>query len=94
MNKDMSLHHQQQQVEENMSNLTSASGDQASVSETSGSNFHYNVNPNMQQEQSFAPQSSQKKKRNQPGNPGKLFIIQKNITFLDFLVIYRHRSFL
>uniref|UniRef100_A0A1J3JBE0 Protein indeterminate-domain 7 n=1 Tax=Noccaea caerulescens TaxID=107243 RepID=A0A1J3JBE0_NOCCA len=68
MSKDMSRHHQQQ-VEENMSNLTSASGDQASVSETSGSNFHYNVNPNMQQEQSFAPQSSQKKKRNQPGNP-------------------------
>lgn len=91
MNKDMSLHHQQQ-VEENMSNLTSASGDQASVSETSGSNFHYNVNPTMQQEQSFAGQSSQKKKRNQPGNPGKLFIsstqifIQQKIQpFLIFL---------
>ncbi|ESQ29975.1 hypothetical protein EUTSA_v10011450mg [Eutrema salsugineum] len=73
MNKDMWLHHQQQ-VEENMSNLTSASGDQASVSsgnrtETSGSNFHYNINPNQQQEQCFVPQSSQKKKRNQPGNP-------------------------
>ncbi|CAH2033496.1 unnamed protein product [Thlaspi arvense] len=73
MNKDMLLHHQQQ-VEENMSNLTSASGDQASVSsgnrtETSGSNFHYNINPNQQQEQCFVPQSSQKKKRNQPGNP-------------------------
>ncbi|CAH8380932.1 unnamed protein product [Eruca vesicaria subsp. sativa] len=75
MNKDMLFHHQQQQVEENMSNLTSASGDQASVSsgnrtETSGSNFHYNINPNQQQEeQCLVPQSSQKKKRNQPGNP-------------------------
>ncbi|KAG2328117.1 hypothetical protein Bca4012_037155 [Brassica carinata] len=54
-----------------MSNLTSASGDQASVfsgnrTETSGSNFHYNQ---QQQEQCFVPQSSQKKKRNQPGNP-------------------------
>ncbi|KAF8092074.1 hypothetical protein N665_0424s0008 [Sinapis alba] len=58
-----------------MSNLTSASGDQASVSsgnrtETSGSNFHYNINPNQQQEeQCLVPQPSQKKKRNQPGNP-------------------------
>ncbi|CDY70142.1 BnaCnng66930D, partial [Brassica napus] len=75
MNKDMLYHHQQQQVEENMSNLTSASGDRASVSsgnrtETSGSNFHYNTNPNQQQEeQCLAPQPSQKKKRNQPGNP-------------------------
>ncbi|CAN6989474.1 unnamed protein product [Brassica oleracea var. botrytis] len=75
MNKDMLYHHQQLQVEENMSNLTSASGDHASVSsgnrtETSGSNFHYNTNPNQQQEeQCLAPQPSQKKKRNQPGNP-------------------------
>ncbi|KAJ0250512.1 hypothetical protein HA466_0138350 [Hirschfeldia incana] len=71
MNKDMLFHHQQQQGEENMSNLTSASGDQASVSsgnrtEISGSNFHYNQ---QQQEQCFVTQSSQKKKRNQPGNP-------------------------
>lgn len=70
MNRDMIFHHQQQQqVEENMSNLTSASGDQASVSsgnrtETSGSNV------NQQQEQCFVPQSSLKRKRNQPGNPG------------------------
>ncbi|KAF8092073.1 hypothetical protein N665_0424s0008 [Sinapis alba] len=75
MNKDLLFHQQQQQVEENMSNLTSASGDQASVSsgnrtETSGSNFHYNINPNQQQEeQCLVPQPSQKKKRNQPGNP-------------------------
>ncbi|CAL9218956.1 unnamed protein product [Arabidopsis halleri] len=69
-NRDMLFHHQQQQqqVEENMSNLTSASGDQASVSsgnrtETSGSNI------NQRQEQCFVPQSSLKRKRNQPGNP-------------------------
>ncbi|XP_018451546.1 protein indeterminate-domain 7 isoform X1 [Raphanus sativus] len=72
MNKDMLFHHQQQQVEENMSNLTSASGDQASVSsgnrtETSGSNFQYNINPNQQQEEQCP--APQKKKRNQPGNP-------------------------
>ncbi|CAH8359109.1 unnamed protein product [Eruca vesicaria subsp. sativa] len=71
----MLFHHHQQQVEENMSNLASASGDQASVSsgnrtETSGSTFHYTINPNQQQHEEFcAPQSSQKKKRNQPGNP-------------------------
>ncbi|KAJ4882022.1 Protein indeterminate-domain 7 [Raphanus sativus] len=55
-----------------MSNLTSASGDQASVSsgnrtETSGSNFQYNINPNQQQEEQCP--APQKKKRNQPGNP-------------------------
>ncbi|XP_010552210.1 PREDICTED: protein indeterminate-domain 11-like [Tarenaya hassleriana] len=83
MNEDMPFHQhhrQQQQViaEENMSNLTSASGDhQASVSsgnrtEANGSNF---VNQQQQQQQCFVPQlqaqSSQppKKKRNQPGNP-------------------------
>ncbi|XP_010462351.1 PREDICTED: protein indeterminate-domain 7 isoform X1 [Camelina sativa] len=72
MNRDMIFHHQQQQqqVEENMSNLTSASGDQASVSsgnrtETSGSY----INQQQQQEQCFVPQSSLKRKRNQPGNP-------------------------
>ncbi|KAL1218947.1 Protein indeterminate-domain 7 [Cardamine amara subsp. amara] len=70
MNRDMLYHHHQQ--EENMSNLTSAaSGDQASVSsgnrtETSGSNIHLN---NQQQEHCFVQQSSQKRKRNQPGNP-------------------------
>ncbi|KAJ0249925.1 Protein indeterminate-domain 7 [Hirschfeldia incana] len=76
INKDLLFHHKQQQLEENMSNLTSASGDQASVSsgnrtETSGSNFHYNINPNQQQEEQclVVPQPSQKKKRNQPGNP-------------------------
>ncbi|XP_010542422.1 PREDICTED: protein indeterminate-domain 11-like isoform X1 [Tarenaya hassleriana] len=82
MNKDMLFHHQQQQqqqqviAEENMSNLTSASGDQASVSsgnrsEASGSNFV--INPQQQQYFVLQPeaQTSQppKKKRNQPGNP-------------------------
>ncbi|CAN8321828.1 unnamed protein product [Cochlearia groenlandica] len=59
-----------------MSNITSASGDQASVSscnrnEIIGSNYHYNINnPIQPQDQCFVPQiQSQKKKRNQPGNP-------------------------
>jgi transposase-like protein len=70
MNRDILFHQQQQQqMEENMSNLTSASGDQASVSsgnrtETSGSNINQH-----HQEQCFVPQSSLKRKRNQPGNP-------------------------
>lgn len=75
MNRDILFHQQQQQqMEENMSNLTSASGDQASVSsgnrtETSGSNINQH-----HQEQCFVPQSSLKRKRNQPGNPG-LFLL-------------------
>ncbi|WCJ39513.1 Protein indeterminate-domain 11 [Euphorbia peplus] len=61
----------QQQQEENMSNLTSASGEGASVSsgnrnDNSGTNFHH--------QQYFAPPPDQsqpplKKKRNLPGNP-------------------------
>lgn len=53
--------------QENMSNLTSASGE-ASVSDTNGGIYP-------QQQQFFAdPNQSQpvKKKRNQPGNPGQL----------------------
>ncbi|KAL0717169.1 hypothetical protein Bca4012_066491 [Brassica carinata] len=71
------LPHQQvqQQEEENMSNLTSASGDQASVSsgtrtEASGSNYFSNHQQQQGQHQLIIPQSQpQKKRRNQPGNP-------------------------
>lgn len=104
MNRDKIYHHQQQQVEENMSNLTSASGDQASVSsgnrtETSGSNIHPNT---QQQEQYFVQQSSLKRKRNQPGNPGLFYIIEEQrkigkipiflgFIFLDvFILIIRY----
>ncbi|ESQ48615.1 hypothetical protein EUTSA_v10020544mg [Eutrema salsugineum] len=76
MNKDMLLHQQVQQQEENMSNLTSASGDQASVSsgnrtEASGSNYFPHQQQQLeQQQQFFVPESQpQKKRRNQPGNP-------------------------
>ncbi|KAL1212047.1 Protein indeterminate-domain 11 [Cardamine amara subsp. amara] len=79
MHKDMLLHQPQQvhqQQEENMSNLTSASGDQASVSsgnitEASGSNyFPHHQQQQDQQQQFFVPDSQpQKKRRNQPGNP-------------------------
>ncbi|AEE75418.1 unnamed protein product [Arabidopsis thaliana] len=78
MNKDMLLHqHQQPQQDENMSNLTSASGDQASVSsgnitEASGSNYfpHHQQQQEQQQQQLVVPDSqTQKKRRNQPGNP-------------------------
>lgn len=54
--------HEHSLMEENMSNLTSASGDQTSVS--SGGN-HYFVQPTELQ-----PQQPPKKKRNLPGNPG------------------------
>ncbi|KAH0927300.1 hypothetical protein HID58_019556 [Brassica napus] len=74
--KDMLLHQQvQQQQEENMSNLTS-SGDQASVSsgnrtEASGSNFFHHQQQQEEQQQFFVPEPQpQKKRRNQPGNPG------------------------
>ncbi|CDY55238.1 BnaCnng28590D [Brassica napus] len=74
--KDMLLHQQvQQQQEENMSNLTS-SGDQASVSsgnrtEASGSNFFHHQQQQEEQQQFSVPESQpQKKRRNQPGNPG------------------------
>uniref|UniRef100_A0A1J3JPP2 Protein indeterminate-domain 11 n=2 Tax=Noccaea caerulescens TaxID=107243 RepID=A0A1J3JPP2_NOCCA len=77
MNKDMLLHQQVQQQEENMSNLTSASGDQASVSsgnrtEASGSSYfpHHQQQQEHEQQQFFIPESQpQKKRRNQPGNP-------------------------
>lgn len=63
-------------VEENMSNLTSASGEAASVSScnrndnnTTGGIYppQYNFAPPNQQVQA---QHQIKKKRNQPGNPG------------------------
>lgn len=71
--KGLIFQQQQQQVlEENMSNLTSQSGTEASVSsgniraETAANNFSH-------QQQFFAspPQPPPKKKRNLPGNPGK-----------------------
>lgn len=71
MMKGNFLSQQQQQVvmEENLSNLTSASGEAtASVSSANKNEF-----PN----QYFTPQTQQppppKKKRNLPGNPGKIF---------------------
>ncbi|CAH8348957.1 unnamed protein product [Eruca vesicaria subsp. sativa] len=75
MNEDILLHQQVQQQEENMSNLTSASGDQASVSsgnrtEASGSNYFPQHQQQEEQQQFFVPESQpQKKRRNQPGNP-------------------------
>ncbi|KAJ0244800.1 hypothetical protein HA466_0183400 [Hirschfeldia incana] len=75
MNEDILLHQQVQQPDENMSNLTSASGDQASVSsgnrtEISGSNYFPHHQQQEEQQQFFAPESQlQKKRRNQPGNP-------------------------
>ncbi|XP_044495243.1 protein indeterminate-domain 7-like [Mangifera indica] len=63
MMKGLIFHQQHQQVlEENMSNLTSASGDQASVS--SGNHQQYFASPPPSQ-----VQPSAKKKRNLPGNP-------------------------
>ncbi|XP_018441379.1 protein indeterminate-domain 11-like isoform X1 [Raphanus sativus] len=76
MNEDILLHQQvHQQQEENMSNLTSASGDQASVSsgnrtEVSGSNYFPHHHQQEEQQQFIVPESQpQKKRRNQPGNP-------------------------
>ncbi|XP_048595627.1 protein indeterminate-domain 11 isoform X2 [Brassica napus] len=75
MNEDILLHQQVQQQEENMSNLTSASGDQASVSsgnrtEVSGSNYFPHHQQQEEQQQFSVPESQpQKKRRNQPGNP-------------------------
>ncbi|KAF8081437.1 hypothetical protein N665_0887s0022 [Sinapis alba] len=75
MNEDILLHQQVQQQEENMSNLTSASGDQASVSsgtrtEVSGSNYFPHLQQQEEQQQLLVPESQpQKKRRNQPGNP-------------------------
>ena len=66
------FHEQQKQIlqEENMSNWTSASGDQASVS--SGNRNETETSYGVQQH--FAPpaqtQAPVKKKRNLPGNPG------------------------
>ena len=73
--KKMMLFQQQQQqsrVDENMSNLTSASGE-ASVS-SSGNRAEIGINNFPQQyfASPTAPQSQPpKKKRNLPGNPGK-----------------------
>jgi hypothetical protein len=92
MNKDMLLHqHQQPQQDENMSNLTSASGDQASVSsgnitEASGSNYfpHHQQQQEQQQQQLVVPDSqTQKKRRNQPGNPGLCEKNTKTFMLLD-----------
>ncbi|KAJ0249333.1 Protein indeterminate-domain 11 [Hirschfeldia incana] len=76
MSKDILLHQQvQQQQEENMSNLTSASGDQTSVSsgnrtEVSGSNYFPHQQQQQKQQQFLVPESQpQRKRRNQPGNP-------------------------
>uniref|UniRef100_A0A6N2N2M3 C2H2-type domain-containing protein n=2 Tax=Salix viminalis TaxID=40686 RepID=A0A6N2N2M3_SALVM len=72
MMKSLVFHEQQKQIlqEENMSNLTSASGDQASVS--SGNRNETETNYGVQA-QHFAPpaqtQAPVKKKRNLPGNP-------------------------
>ena len=55
---------EQSLIEENMSNLTSASGDQTSIS--SGGN-HYFVHP---ASRDLQPQEPPKRKRNLPGNPG------------------------
>ncbi|KAM5579410.1 protein indeterminate-domain 7 [Rosa sericea] len=59
---------QQQQVDENMSNLTSASGDQASVS---SGNRSTEIGTSNFSQQYFPPPPPQgvKRKRNQPGNP-------------------------
>lgn len=66
------LFQQQQQVDENMSNLTSASGDQASVS---SGNRSTEIGTSSFSQQYFPPPPPQastqgvKRKRNQPGNP-------------------------
>lgn len=64
---------QQQQVDENMSNLTSASGDQASVSSGNRSTEIGSSNFSQQYFPPPPPQANSqgvKRKRNQPGNPG------------------------
>ncbi|KAG2292262.1 hypothetical protein Bca52824_038931 [Brassica carinata] len=91
----MLYHHQQQQVEENMSNLTSASGDRASVSsgnrtETSGSNFHYNTNPNQQQEeQCLAPQPSQRRRETNPAIQSKVICKEEDKMWRDSFITHR-----
>ncbi|XP_044484713.1 protein indeterminate-domain 7-like isoform X2 [Mangifera indica] len=63
MMKGFIFHQQQQQaIEENMSNLTSASGDQASVSSGNPQQYFASQPPSQ-------VQPSAKKKRNLPGNP-------------------------
>lgn len=62
----MMLFQQQQQADENMSNLTSASGDQASVSSGTRNEIGYNFAPHQPQTQTQPPP---KKKRNLPGHP-------------------------
>ncbi|XVF74401.1 hypothetical protein PTKIN_Ptkin13bG0107700 [Pterospermum kingtungense] len=62
---------QQQALEENMSNLTSASGDQASVSSGNRTEAGTNYTQQYFTSSTTAPTQTQpvKKKRNQPGNP-------------------------
>lgn len=74
-------------VEENMSNLTSASGE-ASVS-SSNRNDNNNIYP--PQQYNFAPPNQQtqptqqiKKKRNQPGNPG---LNSKLLNYFSYMLI-------
>ena len=74
-------------LEENMSNLTSASGE-ASISST---NKAETIFP--QQQQYFAPTTQTqpvlvKKKRNLPGNPGLRFLPQVYLLFLNFFSIF------
>ncbi|KAL3632008.1 hypothetical protein CASFOL_024992 [Castilleja foliolosa] len=76
MMKNQTSHHQQStQVEENMSNLTSASNE-ASVSSASNRNdngailsTHYNFPTHSLSQTQSQPNPAVKKKRNQPGNP-------------------------
>lgn len=75
--------HQHQAVDENMSNLTSASGE-ASVS----SGNRTEIGTNYPQYFAPPPQSSQppKKKRNLPGNPGKQIINITRILIIIFCI--------
>ena len=80
----MLFQQQQQQADENMSNLTSASGDQASVSSGTRNEIGYNFAPHQPQTQSQPPP---KKKRNLPGHPGnkkKNFLTKTHKSFSLF----------
>ncbi|KAL3632926.1 hypothetical protein CASFOL_025910 [Castilleja foliolosa] len=75
MMKNLTAHQQNAQVEENMSNLTSASNE-ASVFSASNRNdkggifsTQYNFPANTLSQPQTQPQPAVKKKRNQPGNP-------------------------
>jgi len=86
---------QQQVVEENMSNLTSASGE-ASVSSGNRTEIGTNSSYPQVQQQYLVPQTQQpiKRKRNLPGNPGlfssfffKFFIFIIFFSFFCFVLI-------